>query len=75
MPKEAQSAFLLRGNTGCSPLDMGPLVYFHQQGHLSSNSRLVDHELCNYRLSHWLMVNIHQHRLRRRHYITINAYR
>lgn len=74
MPKEAQFALLLRGNIRCGPLDMGPLVYFHQQGHLSVHSGLVDPKLFTYRLSHWLVATIHQHRLRRRHYITIDAY-
>lgn len=75
MPKEAQFALLLRGNTCCGPFDMGPLLYFHLQGHSSVHSRLVDRKVCTYRLSHRLIATIHQHRLRCRHYITVDAYR
>ena len=74
MSKETESTMLLGGYTCRCPLDMDSVIQFPQQGHLSGNPDLVDHELCKNRLDHWLGITIHQCCLRRCHYYSVGAY-
>ena len=75
MPNKAESAVLFRGHTHRGPLDVDPVPHFPQQGPLSGNSRLVDHELCENRLGDRLWLTFHPHPVRRCDYITTDAYR